>query len=131
MAISHEDETRCFDGARTSHWLVGTVGWGLYLSAGNPITWGWPGIIPGRYWDSRIYRGRLHLFGMEGDILTLGWDALIGRLRVRDDLKLAARSAFQRSDFFYGVASTGISAMRKSGESSAIGSATSPKCRSN
>ena len=64
--------------------------------------------IPGRYWDSQIYRGRLHLFGMEGDILTLDWDALIGRLRVRDDLKLAARSAFQRSDFLYGVASTGI-----------------------
>ena len=64
--------------------------------------------IPGRYWDSQIYRGRLHLFGMEGDILTLDWDALIGKLRVRDDLKLAARSAFQRSDFLYGVASTGI-----------------------
>lgn len=64
--------------------------------------------IPGRYWDSQICRGRLHLFGMEGDVLTLDWDALIGKLRVRDDLKLAARSAFQRSDFLYGVASTGI-----------------------
>lgn len=34
--VSHEDEIRCFDGARTSHWLVGTVGWGLHLAAGNP-----------------------------------------------------------------------------------------------
>lgn len=65
-------------------------------------------IIPGRYWDSQIYRGRLHLFRMDGDILTLDWDRLIDRLRVRDDLKLAARSAFQRSDFLYGVAATGI-----------------------
>ena len=64
--------------------------------------------IPGRYWDSQIYRGRLHLFRMDGDILTLDWDGLIDKLRVRDDLKLAARSAFQRSDFLYGVAATGI-----------------------
>lgn len=65
-------------------------------------------IIPGRYWDSQIYRGRLHLFRMDGDILTLDWDGLIDKLRVHDDLKLAARSAFQRSDFLYGVAATGI-----------------------
>ena len=65
-------------------------------------------IIPGRYWDSQIYRGRLHLFGMDGEILTLDWDELIDNLRVEDRLRLAVRSAFQRSDFLYGVAATGI-----------------------
>ena len=65
-------------------------------------------IIPGRYWDSQIYRGKLHLFGMDGDILTLDWDRLIEDLRVRDELRIAVRSAFRRSDFFYGVAATGI-----------------------
>ena len=65
-------------------------------------------IIPGRYWDSQIYRGRLHLFGMDGEILTLDWDELIENLRVEDRLRLAVRSAFQRSDFLYGVAATGI-----------------------
>ena len=65
-------------------------------------------IVPGRYWDSQIYRGRLHLFGMDGDILTLDWDRLIEDLQVRDDLRLPVRSAFQRSDFLYGVAATGI-----------------------
>ncbi len=65
-------------------------------------------IIPGRYWDSQIYRGRLHLFGMDGDILTLDWDRLIENLQVRDELRIAVRSAFQRSDFLYGVAATGI-----------------------
>lgn len=65
-------------------------------------------IVPGRYWDSQIYRGKLHLFGMDGDILTLDWDRLIDKLQVREDLKLAVQSAFQRSDFLYGVAATGI-----------------------
>ena len=64
--------------------------------------------IPGRYWDSQIYRGRLHLFGMDGHILTLDWDRLVESLRVEDRLRLAVRSAFQRSDFLYGVAATGI-----------------------
>ena len=65
-------------------------------------------VIPGRYWDSQIYRGRLHLFGMDGDILTLNWDKLVEGLQVRDDLRLAVRSAFRRSDYLYGVAVTGI-----------------------
>ena len=65
-------------------------------------------VIPGRYWDSQIYRGKLHLFGMDGDILTLDWDRLIEDLRVRDELRIAVRSAFQHSDFLYGVAATGI-----------------------
>ena len=65
-------------------------------------------IIPGRYWDSQIYRGRLYLFGMDGDILTLDWDRLIENLPVGDDLRLPVRSAFRRSDFLYGVAATGI-----------------------
>ena len=64
--------------------------------------------IPGRYWDSQIYRGRLHLFGMDGDILTLDWNRLIDDLQVRDELRLAAISAFQRSDFLYRVTGTGI-----------------------
>ena len=65
-------------------------------------------IVPGRYWDSQIYRGRLHLFGMDGDILTLDWDRLIDGLQGRDDLRLPVQSAFQRSDLLYGVAATGI-----------------------
>ena len=65
-------------------------------------------IIPGRYWDSQIYRGRLHLFGMAGEILTLDWDRLIDNLPVDDRLRLAVRSAFQRSDLLYGEAATEI-----------------------
>ena len=65
-------------------------------------------IIPGRYWDSQIYRGRLHLFGMAGEILTLDWDRLIDNLQVDDRLRLAVRSAFQRSDLLYGETATEI-----------------------
>ena len=65
-------------------------------------------IIPGRYWDSQIYRGRLHLFGMAGEILTLDWDRLIDNLHVDETLRLAVRSAFQRSDLLYGEAASEI-----------------------
>ena len=65
-------------------------------------------IIPGRYWDSQIYRGRLHLFGMAGEILTLDWDRLIDNLHVDDRLRPAVRSAFQRSDLLYGETATEI-----------------------
>ncbi len=64
--------------------------------------------IPGHYWDTQIYRGRLHLFDIEGRILTLDWDRLIEALAVDNALKLALVCAFKRSDYLYRVAATGI-----------------------
>jgi hypothetical protein len=58
--------------------------------------------IPGSYWDSQIYSGRLYLFGCEGDIRTLNWDRLISEWMVDDDLRVSFDCAFSRSDFFYG-----------------------------
>ena len=65
-------------------------------------------IIPGRYWDSQLHRGRLYLFDREGTIQTLDWDKLIERLPVEDALRLALDWAFRRSDFLYRLAATGI-----------------------
>jgi hypothetical protein len=59
-------------------------------------------IIPGRYWDSQIYKGRLYLFGRDGDIRTVNWDRLIGEWQVEDRLKLALECGFRRSDYLYG-----------------------------
>ena len=64
--------------------------------------------IPGRYWDTQIYRGRLYLFDREGSILTLDWDKLIENLPADNSLKLALVCAFKRSDYLYRVAATGI-----------------------
>ena len=64
--------------------------------------------IPGRYWDTQIYRGRLYLFDREGSILTLDWDRVIEHLPADNSLKLALVCAFKRSDYLYRVAATGI-----------------------
>jgi len=58
--------------------------------------------IPGAYWDTQLYSGRLYLFGRDNTILTLNWDQLIENLPVSDNVRLAATCAFQRSDFLYG-----------------------------
>ena len=64
--------------------------------------------ISGRYWDTQIYQGRLYLFRRDGTILTLDWDRLIEDLPFQGPLKPALRCAFQRSDYLYKMAGTGI-----------------------
>lgn len=59
-------------------------------------------IIPGEYWDSYIYKGRLYLFGIDGNIITLDWDKLISSWKIDGTLQLALECAFMRSDFLYG-----------------------------
>src|ERR1035437_6129655 len=58
-------------------------------------------VIFGEYWDSYLYRGRLHLFGLDSSLLTLDWNQLAEGLGVPEDLILAAECAFRRSDYFY------------------------------
>lgn len=60
--------------------------------------------LEGRYWDSIVYRGRLYLFGLSGDIRTFNWDSLIDSLIVDKSLRLPLDCAFRRSDFLYGPA---------------------------
>ncbi len=57
--------------------------------------------IPGRYWDSLIYKGRLYLFGLDGDIRSIDWSKFISSWAVPDDDKVAFVCAFQRSDYLY------------------------------
>jgi len=58
-------------------------------------------IIPGEFWDSFIYKGRLYLFCLDGSVLTLKWDAFIENWRVDPALNIVFKSAFQRSDYLY------------------------------
>lgn len=58
--------------------------------------------IPGEYWDSQLYRGRLYLFGAHGDIQEINWDTVVDSLAVDKPLRLALDCAFRRSDFLYG-----------------------------
>jgi len=57
--------------------------------------------IPGQYWDSQIYRGRLYLFERDGGLVTLDWDGLIDDIDVAPSEALALRCAFANSDFLY------------------------------
>lgn len=59
-------------------------------------------IIPGSYYDSQIYSGRLYLWNNSGSIITLDWDGLIESVRVPNHLKLALTCAFQISEYLYG-----------------------------
>src|SRR5438874_1752616 len=58
--------------------------------------------IPGRYWDSQIYAGRLYLFEREGALRTINWDQMIGGWRLEPSLRIAMECAFRRSDYLYG-----------------------------
>lgn len=57
--------------------------------------------IPGKFWDTFVYKGRLYLFGLDGDIRTLSWDQLISEWKVVQKAKIALVCAFQRSDYLY------------------------------
>ncbi len=58
--------------------------------------------IPGKYWDSQIYAGRLYLFGRDGEISTLDWEHLITEWKIERNLRLVMDCAFTRSDYLYG-----------------------------
>ena len=60
-------------------------------------------ILPGDYWDTQIYQGRLYIFGFDGSITTYDWDRLIEEWPVRRELALALTTAFLRSDYLYGA----------------------------
>lgn len=57
--------------------------------------------IPGKYWDSYVYSGRLYLFTESGEILTIDWDRLIDEMRIEKNLWFALQCAYKRGDYFY------------------------------
>jgi hypothetical protein len=59
-------------------------------------------IIPGSYYDSQIYSGRLYLWSNNGSIITFDWDKLIESICIPKHLKLAITCAFLKSEYLYG-----------------------------
>jgi hypothetical protein len=59
--------------------------------------------LPGQFWDSYLYKGRLYLFQRDGAVLALNWDNLISGLRLPRGARLAAECALRRSDYLYGA----------------------------
>jgi hypothetical protein len=44
--------------------------------------------LPGDFYDSQIYDKYLHLWCMDGSILTLDWQKLIDKIKIQVDQKL-------------------------------------------
>lgn len=58
--------------------------------------------IKGDYWDSQIYSGDLMLFGADGSLSRVDWNAVIEELATsHESIRTALRVAFTDSDLFY------------------------------
>ncbi len=64
--------------------------------------------IPGEFWDSQIYSGRMYLFTINGEIITLDWNHLLKAFQVPQELDLVFHAAFKQSNLFYGNLGTRI-----------------------
>ena len=59
-------------------------------------------VIPGRYWDSFIYKGALYLWDINGSIRTIDWNQLVSSEWDLDGSDgLAMHCAFLRNDYLY------------------------------
>lgn len=61
-------------------------------------------LIPGEYYDSQIYSGRLYLWCEDGGLLILDWNKLIDRIvgHVGDHLKFATYCGLRKGRYLYG-----------------------------
>lgn len=61
-------------------------------------------IIPGSYYDSQIYAGRLYLWTLNGSIITIDWDKFVYNFsnQLPERLRFAAHCAFKKSGYLYG-----------------------------
>lgn len=57
-------------------------------------------VIPGEFWDSYVYRGRLYLWRLDGSVSVVDWDAAVASLASRSR-GLALTCAFVRGDLLY------------------------------
>jgi hypothetical protein len=60
-------------------------------------------ILPGKFWDSQIYMGRLYLFGLEGDLTVLNWDLLSDELNISEYLHYVFLASFVKGDELYSL----------------------------
>lgn len=58
--------------------------------------------LGGDYWDIQIYRGKLHLWRVDGSLLTLDWGRLVDSLAESAQSPFAVRLAFREGELLYG-----------------------------
>lgn len=58
-------------------------------------------ILPGRFYDSQLYTGKLYLWTLDGALQVVDWDRLIEAIETPQRLKLALECAFRRSEYLY------------------------------
>lgn len=61
-------------------------------------------VIPGSYYDSQLYEGRLYLWQTDNSIRIFDWNKLINLVKEKMDepLRIALACGFLRSDYLYG-----------------------------
>jgi len=57
--------------------------------------------IPGEFYDSQIYDGRLYLWGIDGSFLTIDWNLLVDKISIPKELKTALSFSLQYGDNLY------------------------------
>jgi hypothetical protein len=57
--------------------------------------------IPGEFWDSFIYNGRLYLFTLDGDIRTYNWERLVQSMPIDPDYRPLFRQFLTRGQEWY------------------------------
>jgi hypothetical protein len=60
--------------------------------------------VPGQFWDSLLYRGRLYLMRLDGVAEVIDWHKAVQSLRTDASTAIAREAAFSRSDFLYAAA---------------------------
>jgi hypothetical protein len=58
-------------------------------------------IIPGKFYDSQIYDGRLYLWSIDGSLVLINWDQLVDQITVPEGLEVALKFALQYGDDLY------------------------------
>jgi hypothetical protein len=58
--------------------------------------------VPGKFYDSQIYNGRLYIWRTNGSLVTIDWNSLVDKINIAQELKVALRLSLQHSDELYG-----------------------------
>jgi hypothetical protein len=57
--------------------------------------------IPGKFYDSQIYDGRLYLWSIDGSLILIDWNRLVDQIKIPQELQVALRFALQYGDDLY------------------------------
>lgn len=62
----------------------------------------------GEFWDSQVYSGFLHLFGIHGTLEKVSWNAIVNELNIPEDLRPIARAGLLGNHLLYETGSRNL-----------------------